>query len=101
MPRSLKMVARALAKAHRKTDRKTSVVKLFHTTQQDEIHLLEVSAAAPTTGEIMPFRFGEDLAQGVDYPSVVILVSPEEWQEVEAGRLPLPVGWDLTKAEDL
>ncbi len=101
MAQSLKIVARALAKAHRKTDRKTIVVKLFPSTQQKEIRLLEVSAAAPTTGEIMPFRFGEDVAQGVDYPSVIILVSPEEWQEVKAGRLPLPAGWDLSTAEDL
>ncbi len=101
MARPLKIVARELAKAHRNTDRKTSLVKFFSTAQQNEIHLLEVSAAAPTTGEIMPFRFGENLAQGVDYPSVIILVSPEEWQEVEAGRLPLPADWDLTTAEDL
>ena len=101
MARPLKIVARELAKAHRNTDRKTSLVKLFSTSQQNEIHLLEVSAAAPTTGEIMPFRFGENLAHGVDYASVIILVSPEEWREVEAGRLPLPADWDLSTAEDL
>ena len=101
MSRPLKTVARELAIAHRAADNKTSLVKLFPSAQADEIHLLEVSAGAPTTGEVLPFRFAADVVNGVDYPSVVILLSPEEWQKIETGKLLLPSDWDLTIAEDL
>lgn len=99
--RSLKSVAIDLAAAHRKVDSATSTIKFFPMTGADEVCLLEVSAAAPTTGEVLPFRFGADATHGVEYPSVVILVSPNEWQDIQSKKLPLPVGWDLDKAEDL
>ena len=101
MHRSLEDVARDLAAAHRKQDSQTSTIKFFPGAQKDEVCLLEISAAAPTTGEIMPFRFGADVANGVEYPSVVILVSPDEWQAVQAGKLSLPQGWNLSTAKDL
>ena len=98
---SLRDVAKDLATAHRRADSATNEVKFFPDASKDEVCLLEVSAAAPTTGEIMPFRFRADMASGVSYPSVVILVSPREWQDIQAGKLALPGGWDLTAAEDL
>ena len=101
MKRPLNAVARELAEAHREADKKTTTIKLFPSSQQEEIHLLEVSAAAPTTGEVLPFGFAADPAHGVDYPSVVILLSPEEWQQVEHGDLSLPSGWNLADAENL
>ncbi|MEP7120080.1 MAG: hypothetical protein ABJE95_04180 [Byssovorax sp.] len=99
--RSLKSVATDLAAAHRKADTATSTIKFFPGAKPDEVCLLEVSSTAPTTGEVMPFRFGAAVANGVDYPSVVILVSPSEWQDIQKGQLPLPGGWDLAAAEDL
>jgi hypothetical protein len=101
MRRSINVVAKKLASAHRRADKKTKIIKLFPSAQQDVIQLLEVSQAAPTTGEVLPFRFAADAANGVDYPSVVILLSPEEWQQVEHGDLNLPVGWNLAEAESL
>lgn len=101
MPRTLEAVARDLAAAHRKEDSATSTIKFFPGARQDEVCLLEISSTAPTTGEIMPFRFGADVANGVEYPSIVILVSPDEWQDVQAGKLRLPQGWDLSTAQDL
>ena len=99
--RSLKVVSSDLAAAHRKADSATTTIKFFPGAKQGEVCILEVSSTAPTTGEIMPFRFGPDPANGVDYPSVVILVSPSEWQDIQKSKLPLPNGWDLATAEDL
>ena len=101
MKSSIKQVATKLARAHRKADKQTKLIKLFTTDRQDEIHLVEVSASAPTTGEVLPFKFAPDPTAGVDYPSVVILLSPAEWQQVEQGMLRLPQGWDLDKAVEL
>jgi len=98
---TLREVANRLAAAHRDADVATSTIKFFPGAKQNEVCLLEVSSTAPTTGEVLPFRFGADTKTGVDFPSVVILVSPNEWTEIQAGNLPLPGGWDLDAAEDL
>lgn len=99
--RSLKAVAVDLAAAHRVADTATGTIKFFPGAAQNEVRLLEVSATAPTTGEVLPFGFGSDAARGIDYPSVVILVSPAEWKDIQNGKLRLPSGWDLDIAEDL
>jgi hypothetical protein len=92
-------VAKDLALAHRATDPATTTIKLFP--NGNEIHLLEVSGSAPTTGEVIAFPFGPDPTSGVDYPSVVILLSQNEWRDVNIGTLSLPQGWDLDTAADL
>ena len=101
MRRSISTVARKLAAAHRRADKKTTTIKLFPSPQQDVIRLLEVSNGAPTTGEVLSFPFPADAAHGVDYPSVVILLSPEEWRQIEHGDLSLPSGWNLAEAVSL
>ena len=98
---TIDQVANDLAQAHRAADPKTTIIKHFEMNRQDEIYLLEVSASAPTSGEVLPFRFAPDPANGVPYPSVVILLSPDEWQMVEKGQLSLPHDWDLTKGKDI
>lgn len=92
-------VAKDLALAHRAVDPATTTIKLFPNGK--EIHLLEVSASAPTTGEVIPFPFDSDPTTGVDYPSVVILLSQAEWLDVTRGTLSLPHGWDINTAADL
>jgi hypothetical protein len=82
-------------------DRETVLVKYFPAAEGSEIRLLEVSRSAPTTHEVLPFGFAADHTHGIDYPSVVILLSPEEWTSVQDQDLKLPAGWDLSTAEDL
>jgi hypothetical protein len=50
---------------------------------------------------VLPFHFQARPDLGIDFSSTVILLSPDEWNEVMAGRLSLPAGWDLTKKEPL
>jgi hypothetical protein len=99
--KSVTDVAKELAQSHRESDPATTVIKFFPSGQNGSIRLVEVSASAPTTDEVLPFGFASDPDNGVDYPSVVILLSPEEWQHVQEGSLPLPTGWNLAEAEDL
>ena len=99
--RDLRDVAFDLAKSHREADRDTTTIKFFPSARSNEVCLLEVSSSAPSTDEIMPFRFAADGANSVDYPSVVILLSPQEWEKVQSGNLSLPEGWDLLTAEDI
>ena len=97
----LKIVAQNLAEAHRKADTATSVIKFLPVPDNDEIRLLEVSSNSPTLGEILPFRFDASVANKVYYPSVIVLVNPSEWQDIQDGKLHLPSGWDIETAVQL
>lgn len=99
---SLKETAENLAASHRQADPKTSLVYFFPDEQAgQQIKLLEVSEAAPDTGDILPFSFNPDPKNGVHFASTVILLNPAELELVQAGELVLPAGWDLQQAEVL
>jgi hypothetical protein len=87
-------VATDLAKAHVEEDPATTDV--FVADSPDEIRLVEVSGSLGSTAprEVLPFRFTARPDQGIFYPSVVILLSPSEWEAVQKGKLSLPSGWD-------
>lgn len=101
MAHTLKDVAKELAAAHREADSKTDTIKLIPSSNLDEIRLLEVSSSVPSTGEVLPFRYAPDPDHGIDYASVVVLLSPDEWNLVQQGSLHLPQDWVLNGAEDL
>jgi len=90
-------VAEQLAEAHRKEDPATTEVYVAEAS--DEVRLVEVSGSVTPTAtyEALPFKFKARPDQGVYYPSVVVLLSPEEWEAVKRGELQLPSGWDRDK----
>jgi hypothetical protein len=92
-------VAQELARAHREDDPGTTDVYLSES--PDEIRLVEISGSlgSASPGRVLPFRFNERPDQGIDYPSVVILLSPQEWEAVQRGELPLPPGWDRDRLQ--
>jgi hypothetical protein len=94
-------VAKVLAEGHRKADADTKDIYFFDDPSTDEIRLLEVSATVPATGEVLPFKFKADPADGITYPSSVILVNLEEWEAIKKGAVVLPDGWVLDQAEAL
>lgn len=59
------------------------------------VRLLEVSGSVGSWGkpEVLPVRFAPKPDAGIPYASVVILLSPEDWAEVRAGRVRLPADW--------
>lgn len=84
-------VARELATMHRQEDPETEEVYLADA--DDEVRLVEVSRSIPWSGEILPFRFTPRPDQGIPYPSIVILLNPDEWEALRSGKLALPKGW--------
>ena len=63
--------------------------------QPDEpIKLLEVNEATITAG-IMPLSFRSLPERGIDYPSVIVEVTPEEFDKIQAHDLKLPDGWTV------
>jgi hypothetical protein len=62
----------------------------------EPIKFLEVNAATIPTG-VMPLQFGPVPASGIHFPSVIIEVTPDEYQRVQSRELKLPSGWDLSE----
>jgi hypothetical protein len=89
--------ARNVAAAHRAADPETQIIFLDRDPAEREIRLLEVSASAATTRELYPFAFAERRDLGINFPSVVLLLSPTEWDEVKRGELVLPLGWERAR----
>src|SRR5258706_8036041 len=91
-------VAKELARAHVQEDPQTTDVFVVDGVD-DEVRLVEVSSSLDDAGpgEVLPFRFKAQPEQGVPYPSVVVLLSPSEWDSVEKDELKLPPGWERAK----
>ena len=54
----------------------------------------------------MQIRFGPNPSSGFKYPSVILEVTPDEFEKIQTHELPLPEGWELGEliprvAEDL
>ena len=90
-------VARLLAEAHRRIDPGIRLIIRIITAREDAadepVKLLEVNPETSPSG-IFPIAFGPDLPD-VPYPSVVVEVTGEEYEQIRDGRLPLPDGWQM------
>ncbi len=60
----------------------------------EPVKLLEVNRHTPSAG-IRPVHFGPDPAAGIYHASVVIEVTPEEYEQLKRGELRLPEGWEI------
>jgi hypothetical protein len=91
--------ASELAEAHRKEDPSTTEIYLFPDDQIADVRLLEVSGSAPRSGDVLPYQFDARPDLDIHFTSTVILLSPDEWKDVQDGKLKLPDDWDLTSRE--
>lgn len=83
--------AQALARFHRAEDPDTTAVYFFDA--PDEVRLVEVSGSIGGSGDALPFRFGPQPKHGIHHPSVIILLTPDEADQVREGKISLPEGW--------
>jgi hypothetical protein len=90
-------IARVLAEAHRLEQTTiTHIVRLLGSREADgsePIKLLEVNPATSPSG-IWPIAFTPDPPE-ILFGSVVVEVTPSEYEDIVARRLPLPNGWTL------
>jgi hypothetical protein len=91
--------AETLAKAHFEVEpnlRRVFVLERGGGETPDEpIALLEVVEGTIERG-IEPIAFTADLAHGIPYPSVIVEVSPKEYEDIRNSRLDFgPHGWRL------
>jgi hypothetical protein len=60
----------------------------------EPIKLLEVNTNTIASG-IMPLRFDAAPASGIPFPSVIVEVTPDEYEKIKRKELLLPNGWLL------
>jgi hypothetical protein len=89
--------ARRLAQAHYLVE--PGLVSVFRLagpaeTDAEPIKLLEVNRDTVPTG-IMPLGFDAAPERGILYPSVIVEVTPEEYEQIRSGALALPNGWRI------
>ena len=92
--------ARKLAEAHYRVE--VGITRIFRIagtaeteSRPDEpIKLLEVSQSTIPCG-VLPLQFGPAPASGIHYPSVIVEVTPEEFDRIQTQTLALPEGWTI------
>ncbi|HLJ12414.1 MAG TPA: hypothetical protein VKU82_14565 [Planctomycetaceae bacterium] len=62
--------------------------------ESEPVKLLEINPDTFPFG-IMPLAFDAHPASGILFPSVIIEITPDEFQEIQAGNLQLPNHWQL------
>lgn len=91
-------VARYLAESHFEAEDGLTHIYRLHGAREAElreaepIKLLEVHEGTIAAG-IMPLHFGP--TPDVPYSSVIVEVTPSEFERIRNGVLPLPNGWTL------
>ena len=93
-------VARNLARRHYQVEDGISTIIRINGNAEAEfcpnepIKLLEVNANTVPSG-VMPLQFGPAPDAGIDYASVIVEVTPEEFRKIQSRELKLPTGWNL------
>lgn len=93
-------VAKRLAQAHYRIE--PAITQIFtiwdkpeyETLPNSPIKLLEVNENTIPSG-IMPLRFDPVPASGISYPSVIVEVTPDEYEKIQNHELKLPEGWRI------
>ncbi len=93
-------VVRELAKKHYQAE--TGLQRVFRLTGSAEVEvrpiepikLLEVNTNTVASG-VLPVQFGPAPASGIPYPSIIVEVSPEEFERIKTHELKLPKGWQV------
>ena len=94
------VIARELARRHFDVEPGMSrIFTIIDGTVNEElpdvpIKLLEVNYATVPAG-VLPLYIAPAPAYGIPFPSVIVEVTPEEFERIETNRLPLPTGWSI------
>lgn len=92
-----RQIAQKLAQAHFSVEE--GLIRVFRLVCKQEkagepIKLLEVNQDTIPTG-IMPLHFDAAPARGIPYPSVIVEVTPSEFELIQGDHLKLPHGWQI------
>lgn len=90
--------ARELARRHFQVEdgltRIFRIEAVAEVSENEPIKLLEVNTATVPSG-VMPLHFGPAPGSGIPYPSIIVEVTPAEFEKIRSNELKLPDGWKL------
>jgi hypothetical protein len=66
-----------------------------------EIRFLEVNRMISETTPPEPIDFGVDIGGADAHTLYVLDVTPAQWEALQKGAMPLPVGWTLDGSQEL
>ena len=95
-------LARRYASRHLKTD--AGVEQIYHLPKDAplrDIRLLEVNNLISETTPLEAIDFGVDIGGAEPHVLYVLDVTPEQWNGIESGKIPLPTGWTLDGIQEL
>ncbi len=94
--RAMREAAWRLAEAHYRVEPGTHRIYRLKGGKEDDrtIRLLEVNSETVPSG-IVPIGFGPHPASGLPFSSVIVEITPEEFADLQEGRLRLPDGWEV------
>jgi hypothetical protein len=88
----------SLARTHRQSD--PDIIAVYVVPRDDEVRIVEVSNSVGTTNEVIPLRFSKNPTENLQFDTVIVLMSNEEYIAYKNGDLDLPDGWvNLTEVE--
>jgi hypothetical protein len=96
--RTKDQTAKLLADAHFRLDE--GITRIFRIMEADEgdrlkpVKLLEINPMTAEVG-ISPVGLSADPGRGIAYPSVIVEISPDEFEQLRRGELNLPHDWRL------
>lgn len=95
-------MAALYANRHKETDPAINAIFYLPTdAPPNEIRLVEVNEAITGTASPEPIDFGVDAGSDNEHKLIVFDVTPEQWEEVQAGTLELPRGWALEGSQEV
>ncbi len=95
-------IAATYARRHTETDPAIREIHYLPTgAPPNEIRLVEVNEAITGAASPEPIDFGVDGGTANEHKLIVFDVTPEQWEEIQAGTLDLPPGWTLKDSQEI
>ena len=93
--RQVEEVVRQLVQSHFGIEESIDEIVWLRDGGDKEIRLIEINRNTLPIGSVLPFYFAP--SEDVPFPIRIADVTPQEWNQVQSGDIPLPPGWTLQK----
>lgn len=93
----IEKVVSQLVRSHFEIEEAIDQIVWLRDGDEQEICLIEVNCNTLPTGSVEVFYFAP--SPDVPFPVRIADVTPQEWEQVQNGQIPLPLDWTLARAK--
>lgn len=93
----LEGVVHQLVQAHFEVEEGLDEIIWLRDGEDKEICLIEINRNTLPTGSVEVFYFAP--SENVPFPVRIADITPQEWEQVRSGNIPLPPGWTLRQIQ--